>query len=178
MKKNILNITLLLCLVMACFSCEDDFDYGQFSRDNKAAVPVTYQDATTYGHAPFYTVQKESTSDIKITLEIPQSSGRSIREITRVVGGTTGINAGTVTTNATAANTIQANITGTGNTATFTTSLPALRTKFPSGGAFAALNGPTATSTAKYTEFAFMFLVTLDDDQTIIPVQLRLRVTL
>ncbi|WP_224999395.1 hypothetical protein [Cesiribacter sp. SM1] len=174
MKRSILNITLLLCLVIACFSCEDDLDYGQFSRDNQPAIPVTYQGATTYGHAPFYTVSKTSESDISFTLEIPESSGRTIREITRVVGGTTAINAATVTTGATAANTIQASIAGSGTTATFTTSLPALKAKFPTGAANTALNGPTGTAT--YSEFAFMFLVTLDDNQTIVPVQLRLRI--
>ena len=175
MKINILNITLLLSLVMACFSCEDDMDYGQFSRDNRPEVPVTYQGANTFGHNPFYTVSKESTDEISITLEIPESAGRSIKDITRVVGGTTAINAGTVTTGATTANTIQANIAGNGNTVTFTTSIPALKDKFPTGAANTALNGPTGT--AKYSEFAFMFLITLDDDKTIIPVQLRWRIT-
>jgi hypothetical protein len=170
MKKIVLNIMLLLAVSVSFFSCEKD--YGQFGSDNKPDVPVTYDGATTYGFNPYIEVPKNSTEEVTIRLQIPEGTGRSITEIVRVVGGKTAINAASVTTKADAANTIAQGIQGSGNSVVFTTTLDDLRAKFPN---ITELNGPSGTAT--YSEFAFMFLLKLDNNDTIIPVQFRLRIT-
>lgn len=174
MKKTLFNISFLLILATGLFSCKDDLDYGPFNRDNRPEIPVTYEGATSFGGNPYLPVSAaQPNAPIQIRMEISANSGRTIKELTRLVGGTTAINVTTVTTGATAANTIATGIPAESGTAvSYTTSLAALRTKFPT---VAALNGPT-TATVEFTEFAFMSVLTLDNNETIFPVQLRLRI--
>ncbi|MFT2007285.1 hypothetical protein ACMA1I_01295 [Pontibacter sp. 13R65] len=170
--KNIIIILMLLATVTLS-SC--DKEYGVFNSDNRPAVPITFPGATTYGFNPYITHSISGGGNITFTLSIPENSGRTIREITKVVGGATAINAGTVNnavvggTGATAAYNTAA-IPGNGTTATFTTTLEE----------FAAKTGEAAKTDANKLikpagELAFMFLVTLDNGETIIPVQVRAR---
>ncbi|WP_187262560.1 hypothetical protein [Pontibacter beigongshangensis] len=170
--KNILIILMLLTTVTLS-SC--DKEYGVFYSDNRPAVPVTYPGTTTHGFNPYITHSISGGGNITFTLSIPENSGRTIREITKVVAGGTSINAGNVGsavvggTGATAAyNT--APISGNGTTATFTTNLDE----------FAAKTGEAAKTDANKLikaggEIAFMFMITLDNNETIIPVQVRAR---
>jgi hypothetical protein len=70
-----------------------------------------------------------ASGTISFTLSIPASSGRTIKEITTVAGVGTGTNAGTLNTAASVINT--APIPGSGTTAVFTTTVAAIKTKFP-----------------------------------------------
>ncbi len=159
--KNIFLI-LSLCMAVAFTSCKSD--YGTFYEDNRPEVPVTFPGTTTYGFNPYITKSiKDSTAAIEFTLSIPESSGRTIKEITRVSGGGTSINAGGVAT----ATYIATPIAGSGTTAKFTTSLSQFKAKSAANRALVVANG----------EIAFMFLVTLDNGDTIIPVQVRVRIT-
>ncbi|WP_420151418.1 hypothetical protein [Spirosoma sp.] len=167
MKQLIIKGFLLAIMAMASFACKDDLEYGPLVRDNRPAVPVTFPGATTYGGNPFIDVSTAGGGAIKFTLEIPSSTGRTIKEITRVVGGGTAINAASLNTASSAINT--APIAGSGNTAVFETTLAAFRTKYPT----VVLTPGTAITPR---EIAFIFLVTLDDNTQIITQQVRVRV--
>lgn len=167
MKLTFIKGFLLATLAVASVSCKDDLKYGPLVRDNRPAVPVTFSNAVTYGGNPFIEVS-QATPTITFTLSIPASTGRTIREITTVAGGGTGVNAASLT--AAAAKINAAPIAGNGTTATFTMSLADFRTKFPTVPAT-----PTAVGLAP-REIAFIFLVTLDDNSQIVTQQVRARI--
>ncbi|PMD95725.1 hypothetical protein BWI97_14095 [Siphonobacter sp. BAB-5405] len=159
--KNIF-LLMILCFPILLTSCKDDF--GTFYEDNRPAVPVTFPGTTTYGFNPYITKSiKDSTSAIEFTLSIPENSGRTIKEITRVSAGNSSINAGSVA-NATY---IAQPIAGNGTSVKFTTTLVEFKSKSAANARLVTANG----------EIAFMFLVTLDNGETIIPVQVRVRLT-
>jgi hypothetical protein len=170
MKNTFINILLLAVLAGGSFSCKDDLIYSDLVRDNRPAIPVTFPGATTYGFNPFVTSSLAAGGNIQFTLSIPSTSGRTIKEITKIVGGATGINVATLNaaTAATAYN--SAPIAGTGTTAVFNTTIAAFKAKYPTV--------PTvpATQANTYTEIQFLFLVTLDDGTQIIPEPVRVRV--
>jgi len=168
MKKYIIN-GLFLALVASSFSCKDDLIYSDLVRDNRPTIPVTFPGTTSYGFNPFVTSSLAAGGPIQFTLSIPSTSGRTIKEITRVVGGATGINVATL--NAATATTAynSAPIAGTGTTAVFTTTIAAFKTKYP-----AVATAPVALP--NYTEIQFLFLVTLDDGTQIVPEPVRVRI--
>jgi hypothetical protein len=164
--KNIINrLFLLLIIACAAFACKNDDVFSELVRDNRPAVPVTFPGATTFGFNPYIEASLEALKageNITFTLAIPESSGRTIKEITKVGAGATAINAGTL--NGAGYNT--APIPGTGTTATFTTTLAD----------FNRLRRTPTTQVAAGQELAFIFLVTLDDDTQIITQQVRARI--
>ena len=167
MKNTIIKSLLLATLALTSFACKDDLEYGPLVRDNRPAVPVTFPGATTFGGNPYIDVSTAAGGAIKFTLSIPASSGRTIKEITRVVGGATAINAASLNSAAAAINT--APIPANGTTAVFETTLAAFRTKYPT----VVVTPGTATVPR---EIAFIFLVTLDDNSQIITQQVRARI--
>ena len=169
MKNTIINLLLLALIAISNFSCKDDLIYSDLVRDNRPAVPVTYPGASTFGFNPFIVSSLAAGGVIQFTLSIPASSGRTIKEITKVVGGGTGINVATLNaaTAASAFNT--APIPGSGTTAVFTTTISAVKAKYPSVSIVPA-------ALPNYTEIQFLFLVTLDDGTQIVPEPVRVRV--
>ncbi|MEX2233421.1 MAG: hypothetical protein WD824_14755 [Cyclobacteriaceae bacterium] len=87
--------------------------------------------------------------------------------MTKVVAGASGINAGTL---GTGTNYLAAPITVNGTTVEFTTSIAEFNSKV------AASAQIPATFTEAFREGAFMFLLTMEDDTQIIPMQLRIRI--
>ncbi|MEI6950430.1 hypothetical protein V9K67_24825 [Paraflavisolibacter sp. H34] len=84
--KNNFFIALLLG-VLALSSCEKE-GFGPLS-DSPAAIPVTVSNVFDYRPRP--TVQASKAANlIKIDLEIPATSGRTIKEITRVAAAAGG----------------------------------------------------------------------------------------
>lgn len=166
MKNISLNLLLVVFVALTSVSCEDDYKYNDLFQDRRPAVPVTFTGATTYGSNPYITSSLAANGPITFTLSIPATSGRTIKEITKVVGGATGINPGTLNT---AAAYNAAPIAGTGTTAVFTTTVAAVKTRYP-----AVSIVPVALP--NFTELAFLFLVTLDDNSTIVTQQVRVRV--
>ncbi|ARK12023.1 hypothetical protein [Fibrivirga algicola] len=166
MTKTIIKSLLLALLIVTSWACKDDLEYGPLVRDNRPAIPVTFPGATTFGGNPFINVPATSGA-ISFTLSIPSTSGRTIKEITSVAGVGTGTNAASLTTASSVLNT--APIPGTGTTAVYTTSVTAIKTRFP-----ATVITPSADP---YTprELAFIFLVTLDDNTQIVTQQVRAR---
>lgn len=169
MKLRFIKNVLLGTLVIASVACKDDLEYGPLVRDNRPAVPVTFTNATTYGANPFIQVSTAGATPITFTLSIPASSGRTIKEITRVVGGATGVNVGTLNTDAQLFNKTGP-IAGSGTTATFTTTLAAFQARYPTV-AVAPMANPLTPR-----EIAFLFLVTLDDGTQIVTQQVRARI--
>lgn len=169
MKNTFINILFLALLAGSSFSCKDDLVYSDLVRDNRPAIPVTFPGATTYGFNPFIVTSLAAGAPIQFTLSIPSTSGRTIKEITKIVGGGTGINVATLNTATatTAFNT--APIAGSGTTAVFTTTLAAFKTKYPSV-------ATTPVALPNYTEIQFLFLVTLDDGTQIVPEPVRVRI--
>jgi hypothetical protein len=168
MKLSLIKSWLLIGLLISTVACKDDLEYGPLVRDNRPAIPVTFTNATSFGGTPFIEISTVANTPITYTLSIPASSGRTIREITAVVGGGTGINAGSINTVANRINT--APIPGSGTTATFTTTLAAFRAKYPT-----VAVAPTGLPYSP-REIAFIFLVTLDDGTQLVTTQVRTRV--
>lgn len=164
--RNIINrLLLLLVIATVAFSCKDDDEFSDLVRDNRPAVPVTFPGATTYGFNPYIETSIGAGGGIIFTIAIPESSGRTIKEITKIAAGATAINAGTL--NSAGYNTESIPVNGT--TATFTTSLPEFNAKRPTV--------PTsAVAAPNFREIAFIFLITLDDDTQIITQQVRVRI--
>lgn len=168
MKLTIIKGFLLATLAVANFACKDDLVYSDLVRDNRPAVPVTFANAQTFGGNPWIDVSAAGGT-IRFDLSIPASSGRTIKEITSVVGGGTGINAGTLNTASARINT--APIPATGTTATFTYTLADFTKKFP------AVSVAPSTNPLSPREIAFIFLITLDNGDQIITQQARARIT-
>jgi len=169
MKKILLNLLLLALVAGGSFSCKDDLVYSDLVRDNRPSIPVTFPGTTTYGFNPFIISSLAAGGPISFTLSIPASSGRSIKEITKVLGGGTGITVGNLNS-ATAATLMNAApIAGSGTTAVFTTTIADFKKKYPS-----VSTAPIALP--NYTEIQFLFLVTLDDGTQIVPEPVRVRI--
>jgi hypothetical protein len=101
---------------------------------------------------------------IRFELSIPESSGRTIREITKVAAGATAINIGTLNTGP---NYLTAPIQADGTTATFTTTIQEFQTR----------RRTATTPVLAGQELAFIFLVTLDDNSQIVTQRVRAVIT-
>lgn len=168
MKHIVINSCLCLLLAVVGMSCKDNFNYSELVRDNRPAIPVTFPGTTSYGFNPFIQTSIAAGGPIQFTLSIPASSGRTIKEITKVVGGATGITIATLNAATATSQFNTAPIPGSGTTAVFTTTLAAFKAKYPS-----VVTAPVALP--NYTEIQFIFLVTLDDGTQIVPEPVRVR---
>lgn len=150
---------LILLFIIASGLTSCDKDYGTFNSDNRPEIPVTFPDATTFGFNPYITYSLSSGKEIELKMSIPATSGRTIKEITKVVGGTSSINVNSL------------------NTSTFITSPIAVNaTEYVFKTTLQEFISKTKVTPAAGGEIAFMFLVTLDDGTTIVPVQVRARI--
>ncbi|MFD1144205.1 hypothetical protein ACFQ4C_23975 [Larkinella insperata] len=166
MKKITFQLLLLALVALAGTSCKDDYVYSELVQDNRPLVPVTFPGSTTYGFDPYYETSVAGGGNIKITLSIPASSGRTIKEISKIAAGATSINAGTLRT----AGNYNANpIAVNGTTAEFTTTLKDFATKRPTVPI-------TPVALPNFREIAFIFLVTLDDGSQITATPVRIRI--
>ena len=157
-----MKILSILTLMFFLASCEKD-GFGPLT-ESRPDVPVTVANATDFRPGPAVTVSR-ATNTFSIVLEIPSSSGRTIKEITKVAAtsgssqalfGTTGLyNTAAIAGNGT-------------NKITFNTSLTEYTSK--TGQAVPANNPPV--NGVELTR-QFYFLVKLDNDQTIVTQQVR-----
>ncbi len=135
--------------------------------DQRPAVPVSITNATEFRPDPTVTTSLAGGGNIQVVLSIPASSGRTIKEITRIAastsftkiqsGGTTGYYE-------------NAPIAVNGTTYTYNTTVADYFVKFPV---------TTANPAAKAnTELAlrFYFLVTLDDNSQLVTMPVRILV--
>ena len=162
--KKYMKFLLFLFLTVIMISCKKE-DFNGLS-DVRPAVPVTVTNAIDFRPEPTVSTSKSAGGAIQIILSIPASSGRTIKEITRIaasttytkIQGTVGLyNAAAIPVNAT--------------TYTFNTTLAEYVVKGP--GVI-----PTVSTTAG-TELAnrFYFMLTLDDGSVLISEPVRVLVT-
>ena len=162
MKKNFKTLSFFF-LTIIMISCKKQAFNGL--SDVRPAVPVTVTNAIDYRPEPTVSTSISAGGAIQIILSIPASSGRTIKEITRIaasttftkVQGTTGLyNSAPIPVNAT--------------TYTFNTSLTEYVVKGPGV-------VPTVSATVG-TELAnrFYFMLTLDDGSIIISEPVRVLV--
>src|SRR3954466_12738191 len=84
-KKNILTL-ILLAGVAILSSCKKD-GFGPLT-DTRPEVPVTVANVYEYRPQPTVLTSKATGGNIVITLQIPASTGRTIKEITKVAAAT------------------------------------------------------------------------------------------
>jgi hypothetical protein len=162
MKKNSIIIVLLSFILFT--ACEKE-DFNGMS-DLRPAVPVTVSNAIDFRPEPTVLTSISGGGSIKIDLEIPASTGRTIKEVTRIavsttyskIQGTTGLyNAAPIAVNSTKYS--------------FATSLAEYVIKGP------GTIPPVSTTVGTELANRFYFLITLDDGSVIIPESVRVLVT-
>lgn len=155
-------------LILTASSCKKS-DYDGVTNNN-ASIPVTV--SNLYGMFTYPTVGTSFSGGgaISITLNIPASTGRTIKEITRVAAGTSGVNYKSVEVTTGLYNT--APIAGSGTSVTFTTTLTEYFAKTGITPITAAGAGTATSFLGRY----FFFLITLDNGQTVIPSAVRVYV--
>src|SRR6185436_14302397 len=164
---NIRLIAIFFSLAIMVASCKKD-DFGYLSQ-NHPDVPVTVSNLYgMYNGVPTVQTSLSGGGAITIKLEIPSSTGRTIKEITRVALHTTP-NGGYATVRTTTGLYNTAPIAGTGTSVTFTTSI----SEFTSKTGIAVTTSGTATS---FLSRYFYFLITLDNGEQVIPVPVRVYV--
>jgi hypothetical protein len=160
-------ITICLAAIVMLSSCKKD-TYNWLTPSHPE-IPVTVtNNYVTYNGVPHVQTSLAGGGNISIQMEIPASSGRTIKEITKVALGANAQNYVVVQNSTAAYNT--APIAGSGNKVTFTTTLAEFATK---SGTAPITTGGTATS---FISRYFYFLITLDNGQQLIPVPVRVYV--
>lgn len=164
MKKY--NLVIALMLIVGLGSCKKDYDYLSL-KDAVPADAILVSNANYYERIPFVTTSISAGGKIDITLKLDNASFANIKEITRVNASSTNraINATSVQVTTGLYNT--AIIAGNGKSVTFSTTIDEYLKK-------KGLTALQATATAPY-DLQFYFLVTLDNGQTIIPLETRVR---
>jgi hypothetical protein len=157
--RSIIKYLPFFLAALLFISCEKTEGFHSLT-DVKPAIPVTVANAIDYRPNPTVKASK-ADGKVQIVLQIPANSGRTIKEITRVAASTS---YSAVQTTTGLYNT--APIPGNGTTATFNTTLPEYVTR--AAGTIPASNAELAKR--------FYFLITLDNDETIIPAEVRVLV--
>ena len=163
MKKYI-EFLSFLSLAVILISCEKE-DFNGLS-DVRPPVPVTVTNAIDFRPEPTVSTSISGGGAIQIILAIPASTGRTIKEITRIAIGTTysKIQGTTGLWNS-------APIAVNGITYTFNSTLTEYTAK--GGGAVP----PISTTAGTELTMRFYFMLTLDDGSVIIAEPVRVLVT-
>ncbi len=164
MKKY--NLIIALMLLMGFGSCKKDYDYLSL-RDAIATDAISVANVAYYERFPFVTTQAVG-GKIEIIFKLDDASPNNIKEITRVNASSinAAINATSVQTTTGLYNT--AVISGSGKTVTFTTTVDEYLKK-------KGLTALRASTAGVPIDLQFFFLITLDNGQTIIPLETRVR---
>jgi len=163
MRKSIKKLSFLLLMTVAMVSCKKDGFNGL--SDNRPEVPVIVTNAVAFRPDPAVAASVSAGGAIQSILEIPESAGRTIKEVTRIAlsNSYTRIQ-GTANLFNTAP--IQVN----NRTWTFNTSLAEYTAR--GGGAIPSISTTAATELTN----RFYFLITLDDGTQVIPMPVRILV--
>jgi hypothetical protein len=165
MNTRIITIFFIMTILFA--SCKKD-EFGYLSQNHPAVMVTVGNVWGVYNGVPAVQTSLSGGGAITIKLDIPASSGRTIKEITRVALHTTP-NAGYATVRASSGFYNTAPIAGSGTSVTFTTSIAEFTSK----------TGISVTASGTATSFLsryFYFLITLDNGAQVIPVPVRVYV--
>lgn len=162
MNKSIKKLAGLILITTLFFGCEKET--GPLS-DIKPAIPVTVANAAAYRPDPTVTTSISGGGAIQIVLSIPASSGKTIKEITNVVGNTS-----YTAVQATGGSYVPVPITASGTTVTFNTSLAQYFTVYP-----VSSSNPAAAANVELAR-RFYFKITLSDNTEIITEPVRVLV--
>jgi hypothetical protein len=178
--KNIYKTATFVIIILSVFGCKKD--YGPSLQDAISATPVTVQNQKYFERLPYVETSISGGGVVEVVLAIPETSPRTIKEVSRVTlhaltaavpGGTPAFNASTIQNPSSYYNYITAPIAGSGKTVTFKTSISEFLTKrrltlYP--------RNTNALAIVPNQDMQMFFLVTLDDNSTVIPVETRCRV--
>ena len=165
MKKNLKFLSFIF-LTVIMISCKKDAFNGL--SDVRPAVPVTVTNAIDFRPEPTVSTSISAGGAIQITLSIPASSGRTIKEITKIAVSTTFTQ---IQSTGTTGFYTSAPIPVNSTTYTFNTTLAEYVVKGP--GVIPIVSTTVGTELAK----RFYFLITLDDGSVIIAEPVRVLVT-
>jgi hypothetical protein len=159
------SCVLLFTGFIALTSCKKDGFNGL--SDVRPDVPVTVANIFDYRPAPTVRASK-AQNKIEIVLSIPSSTGRKIKEVTKIAASATA-NFTTI---------YSATAVGTASTQLWSnTPIPVNNTSFTFTTTFDEYKTKTGTSTNPASEALlardFYFLLTLDNGQTVIPQNVR-----
>jgi hypothetical protein len=163
---KILNILpLALAAIIGLASCKKE-GFGPLT-DNRPEVPVTVANVYEFRAAPVVKASK-AENKITITLQIPASTGRTIKEVTKIAAATSN-NWTTIynaTTVGTAATQLWSNtpIPVNSTSYTFTTTFDEYKTK---------TNTSATPASLALLARDFYFMLKLDNDEIIIPTNVR-----
>jgi hypothetical protein len=175
MLKNILNILCFTFIAAFSFSCaQNESEFGNIVKDNKPLVPVTFTGTGifTFGGNPTLPVSVAAGGNIDFTISIPSTSGRTIKELTTVLVGSPVTIATLNSPTSLKFNTAPIPVGATSYK--FSTTLAAIKARVPSVN-IVPLALPTPPAPPAYRNVSFLFVVTLDNGETIIPVQFDAR---
>jgi hypothetical protein len=165
MRYRLFHLPAILFSIVLFSSCKKD-GFTPLT-DTRPDVPVTVTNVFDYRPAPTVKASK-AENKITIVLQIPAGTGRTIKEVTKIAASTTanftaiysGTTVGTGTTQLWSATPVAVNSTSF----TFTTTFDEYKTK----------TGVTATPGSNtLLGRDFYFLLTLDNNQQIIPTNTR-----
>lgn len=196
MKKQFINALAFGVLLLGLGACKKDYGPDSIGplQDSLASIPVTVTNQNYFERVPIIVVTgapnsilvtPTGTNPFTVTFQIPADKG-TIKEITKVQTGATGLGLLTTGTAAQAYNT--APIAGNGtNSITFSSSLAeyrAYRTRFGTAAGNGGYVQPDITATNNVSiynaqnpnQLRYFFLLTLTDGTQIIPMEVRVRV--
>ncbi|WP_157972178.1 hypothetical protein [Pleomorphovibrio marinus] len=159
--KYILSALLVAVMFSACES-----DYGMFNRDNRPDIPLMFTNTTSFGHDPFIEISESAGESIEFVIEIPENSGTTISQISKVGAGSTALNIGNLNNDD---DYLDAPISGEGTRVVFTTTLEEFREKRPN----TSINIPDDG----FAEIAFLFQVELANGDELVSMRARARVS-
>ena len=164
MNNIIKKISGLILLAILFSSCKKE--EGPLT-DIKPVIPVTVTNAMAWRPDPTVSASLSGGGAITITLSIPASSGRTIKEITKVATST---NYSQIQSTGTAGFYTAAPIAVNATSYTFNTSITEYFVKNP-----VSASNPAATANAELAR-RFYFLITLDDGSVIVTEPVRILV--
>ncbi|GGA87686.1 hypothetical protein [Puia dinghuensis] len=160
-------VSLLFLSVAVLCSCTKQHGFGPDYTDyNPAQTPIIVTNAVDYRPDPTVTTSLSGDSSITITLSLTGNSGRSLKQITEVIGSTS--YAAIQNPNSKFYN--AAPIPATNNSVTFQTSIREYFQHYP-----VSVANPKATANAELTN-RFYFQITLDDGSVVYPTPVRVLV--
>ena len=168
MKKLSYIASLLVLFSMASCTKDDIVSIRDAEATDNAVTVTNYK---YFERIPIVETSIAAGGKIDIALTLPSSSTRSFKEITRVAASTTNasINASAVqkTTGL-----YQTAIAATGKSFTYSTTIA----DYLAFKKITVLPSTTTGGIVTYSDMQFFFLITLDDNTTVIPYEIRVRV--